>query len=196
MRVLIRHLNTTPGRAYLFPGDCVHWDVAGPLPIARGGSRYAIMFADRATKKRFVYFMTTKAEAYDRLLQFEAGFGHPVKLYRTDNGGECTSNAIRAHYRENGSRLETTSPHSPFQNGFCERQWRTLFEGIRCVLISAHLPFSFWTRARDCCPHAALSVTPYERFHGFHPDVSDFHVFGSDTIAYDESPQFLWPLCL
>ncbi|XP_066925480.1 uncharacterized protein [Clytia hemisphaerica] len=63
---------------------------------------------------------------------------------------------------------ELTSPYSPHQNGTAERNWRTLFEMARSLLIEANLPKSLWTYAvltathiRNRCYVQRLKTTLY-----------------------------------
>ncbi|PIK49001.1 hypothetical protein BSL78_14107 [Apostichopus japonicus] len=55
--------------------------------------------------------------------------------------------------RKMGIRHETSSPYSPLQNGTAERQWRTLFQMGRCLLIDKGLPKFLWTYAVQTAAH-------------------------------------------
>eukprot|EP00965_Chrysotila_dentata_P129470 4279771-Pleurochrysis_carterae.AAC.1 len=62
----------------------------------------------------------------------------------TDNAGDLTSEQIREFMLLQGARLTTISPHVPWQNGVCERQWRTIARDMRAKLATSKLPTSFW----------------------------------------------------
>ena len=94
----------------------------------------------------FVYFLKVKSDAILVTKQFIADcapFGevrklkwkHPVKCLRSDNGGEYIGHSFETLMRERSIKHKFSSPSSPHQNGIAERQWRTLFEMGRCLLI-------------------------------------------------------------
>ena len=56
----------------------------------------------------------------------EKSFGRSVKCFRTDNGGEFTSDEFEGYLKDNGIKHELTIPKSPQQNGVAERMNRTL----------------------------------------------------------------------
>ena len=103
---------------------------------------------------------------------FEADIGQSPRVYCTDNGGEFTSTAWRDHLRDNYTRHEYTAPYTPHQNGFCERQWRTIFEGVRVMLTHSGAPPALWPNAAQNMVHIrnrvinkGLHCTPYEALH-------------------------------
>jgi Reverse transcriptase (RNA-dependent DNA polymerase) len=72
-----------------------------------------------------------------------------------------------------------------------ERMNRTLFEKVRCLLLSARLPDEFWGLAlqaacdvRNMCPVSGQRSTPFELFHGRKPDLSMLRVFGCDCFVH------------
>jgi transposase InsO family protein len=102
--------------------------------------------------------------------------------------------------KENGIHHETTVPHSPQQNGIAERMNRTLQEAALSMILHAGVSKSFWAEAvcsaayiRNRVITTATGVTPYERWYGKKPDVSNFRVFGCTAYAHvpDSSRQKL-----
>ena len=132
------------------PLEFVHSDFSVAAdPIARDGFKYAITFVDDYSSAIFVYFLKLKSDATKALRKFladSAPYGK-VKKIRTDNGGEYLAQQFEAITIENQIKLEHSSPHSPHQNGTAERNWRTLFDMGRTLLIESKLPKIFWTYA-------------------------------------------------
>ena len=85
--------------------------------------------------------MKHKDEVYQRFLEWKAlvekSSGHKLKIWRTNNGGEYTSNKFEKYLRLEGIRHECTVPKTPEQNGVNERLNRTLIETVRSMLIDS-----------------------------------------------------------
>ena len=176
--------------------EMVHTDLAGPIsPPSREGHRYAISFTDDCTGVTFVYFMRTKDESVqmaERFLADSAPYGK-VKCLRSDKGTEFTSHAFTDFLIKHKIKFETSAPHSPHQNGVAERNWRTLFEMARCMLIEAKLDKSLWPYAvytaaytRNRCFSRRLKKTPFEALTGKRPNLANMRKFGSECYAYNE----------
>jgi hypothetical protein len=59
------------GRRASWPMEIVHMDVFGPIDtVSVGGSRYAILFTDDYSKWRSIYFMKSKSETLDKVVQY------------------------------------------------------------------------------------------------------------------------------
>ena len=176
--------------------EMVHTDLAGPIsPPSREGHRYVISFTDDCTGVTFVYFMRTKDESVqmaERFLADSAPYGK-VKCLRSDKGTEFTSHAFTEFLIKHKIKFETSAPHSPHQNGVAERNWRTLFEMARCMLIEAKLDKSLWPYAvytaaytRNRCFNRRLKKTPFEALTGKKPNLANMRKFGSECYAYNE----------
>jgi len=48
--------------------------------------------------------------------------GKMIKISRSDNGAEYTSNAFHDFYKEEGIKRELTVPYNPQHNGIVERK--------------------------------------------------------------------------
>ena len=156
--------------------ELVHCDLAGPIhPLSIDGFQYVLSFTDDFSGQVMTYFLKQKSntvKATKRFLSDCAPFGK-IKRLRSDNGTEFTSKEFQALIMESKIYHEKSAPHSPHQNGTAERNWRTLFEMARCLLLEAKLPKNLWTYAvlsatyiRNRCYNRRLKMTPFEALTG------------------------------
>ena len=187
------------------PVELVHTDVAGPIdPVSRDGYRYALSFTDDFSSAVFVYFLKNKSdtvEATEKFLADTAPYGK-IKCIRSDNGTEFTGKHYQALLSRNGIRHETSAPYSPHQNGTAERNWRTLFDMARCLLLDSKLPKELWTYAvqtaavvRNRCFNNRTKQTPYLLLKGKRPNLSRMQKFGSECYAYKQDKRKLDSRC-
>ena len=100
-----------------------------------------------------------------------------MKVLRTDNGGEFTSDEFENYLKKEGIVHQPTIPKCPEQNGVAERFNRTLVEMVRSMLADSKLPKSFYLRNRS--PTKPVEgKTPYEAIYGEKPKVGHLKVFG------------------
>ena len=176
------------------PLQFVHCDLAGPIEqTAREGFKYALCFTDDFSSLITMYFLKNKSDtvkATKKFLADVAPYGC-VKRLRSDNGGEFISKEFKELMLDSKIKHETSAPRSPHQNGSAERQWRTVFEMARCMLIESGLPKYLWTYAvmsaayiRNRCYNPRITKTPFEAFTGIRPNVSNMHSFGTQCFAY------------
>ena len=96
-------------------------------------------------------FMHYKSEVFNTFLEWKAMVENAtdgeLKVLRTDNGGEYTSNKFKNYLKTEGVKYELTVPKTPEQNGVAERMNRTLVEAVRSMLADAKLPHKFWAEA-------------------------------------------------
>ena len=127
----------------------VHSDVCRKMNA--GGAEYFLTFIDDSTCYVWVYPLKHKSEVFDYFLEWkvmvEKPSGHDLKILRTDNGGEFTSNKFEEYLKSEGIHHEYTIPKTPEQNGVAERLNRTLVETVRSMLIDSKLPHKFWAEA-------------------------------------------------
>ncbi|KAE8660285.1 hypothetical protein F3Y22_tig00116954pilonHSYRG00091 [Hibiscus syriacus] len=110
-----------------------------------------------------------------------------IKCFRTDNGGEYTSEEFDDFCRKEGIKRQFTVANTPQQNGVAERMNRTLLERTRAMLRDAGLEKSFRAEAvNTACylvnraPSTAIELkTPMEMWTGKPADYSNLHIFGS-----------------
>ena len=115
----------------------VHSDVCGPMSIATpGGKCYMVTFMGDFSRSCAVYFMALKSETLSKFKEFI-----------TNNGGEYTSREFKTFLRDNLIEHETTTPHTPEQNGVAKRMNGTLLEKTKAMIFHAGLPESYWGEA-------------------------------------------------
>lgn len=183
----------------------VHTDLCGPMdPTDRDGYRFTLAFTDDYSGMIWTYFLKTKsdtARATEKFLADVAPYGN-VKIIRSDNGTEYTGKEFQDLLRKNRISHQTSAPYSPHQNGTAERQWRTLFDMGRCMLLESKLPKKLWRFAvqtaaqiRNRCYCKRLGETPYGAFTGKTPNIAHMMVFGTECYAYKPDKKKLDPRC-
>ncbi len=175
------------------PYEVIHSDVCGPMQVdSKGGSKYMVTFIDNYSRYATAYFIKNKSEVLTKFKEYvtyvekQGGDHTNVKLLRTDNGGEYTSNDFVKYCTEKGISHQFTNPYCPEQNGVAERLNRTIIEATRSMIYQAGLPLNFWAEACNTAiylhnrsPTTALrNKTPYECLFGTKPDISHLRVFG------------------
>jgi len=171
--------------------ELVHSDVCGPLEVEGiSGYRYFVTFIDDKSRYAFIYLLRHKSEVFDKFKEYSAHvknmFETPVKILRSDNGGEYISEAFREYLKMTGISHQTTVPYSPQQNGVAERMNRTLMDTTRSMLYTAQLPARYWTfgvmsaayvRNRTWVKYLKKK-SPYEELFGKIPNLETLKVFG------------------
>ena len=202
---MTNHVGKNPRERATSPLKLVHTDLAGPImPASTEGFKYAISFTDDFSGAMFVYFLKNKSEtvkATEKFLADSAPFGK-VRSIRSDNGSEFISGEFETLLRKNQIKHETSAPYSPHQNGTAERQWRTIFEMGRCMLLEKGLPKELWPYAvhtavyiRNRCFNSRTKLTPVEALTGRRPNISNMRVFGCECHVYSQRKQKLDERC-
>ena len=128
----------------------VNCDLAGPVkPAALEGYNYAINFVDAYSGLTAVYFLRSKGDtlkAFEKYMADVNPFGK-IGTIRSDNGLEFVNKELSELLISKGIQHETSSPHSPHQNGLAERSWRTLFSSAQALIASAGCNKHLWTYA-------------------------------------------------
>ncbi|KAM1649747.1 hypothetical protein ACFXTN_002536 [Malus domestica] len=118
--------------------------------------------------------------------------GKKIKVLRSDNGGEYTSDPFLKVCREEGIVKHFTVRDTPQQNGVAERLNRTLLEKVRCMLAQSGLSKAFWAEAITYACHiinrlpssAIEGKTPIEKWTKKRASDYDFlHIFGCPFIS-------------
>ena len=78
----------------------IHSDVCGPMSSSSlSGYVYYVSFVDEFSRKTWIYFMKNKDEVFSKLKEFKALIENhtenKIKTFRSDNGGEFTSNEFK-----------------------------------------------------------------------------------------------------
>jgi len=179
------------------PLERVHSDLLGPFPIpSLIGSRYIMTLIDDASRYAFVHFLEHKSDTFQAFTSFKTSveqlIGQPIKIFRSDGGGEFVSHEMRDFLSRNGIRHELTTPYTPQQNGVAERFNRTLQETIRALMLSTGIPQNLWaeiaataTYLRNRLPSQAnQGSTPYELWRGKKPNLNHLRVIWCDAYAH------------
>ena len=122
----------------------------------------------------------------------EKSLGQSVKVLRTDNEGEFTSDEFKNYLKKEGIVHQLTIPKCPGQNGVAERFNRTLVEMVRSMLADSKLPKTFWAEALATAIYLrnrsltkpVEGKTPYEAAYGKKPNVGHLKVFGCSAYSY------------
>ncbi|KAE8696710.1 Tyrosine decarboxylase 1 [Hibiscus syriacus] len=151
---------------------------------SRGKSVLELVHSDvHPIKKKSDVFLTFK----NFKARVELDSGNKIKCFRTNNGGEYTSEEFDDFCKKEGIKRQFTVANTPQQNGVAERMNRTLLERTRAMLRDAGLEKSFWAEAvNTACylvnraPSTAIELkTPMEMWTGKPVDYSNLHLFGS-----------------
>ncbi|KAE8686521.1 Protein STRUBBELIG-RECEPTOR FAMILY 1 [Hibiscus syriacus] len=171
--------------------ELVHSDVWQAPVTSLGGAKYFVSFIDDYSRRCWVYPIKKKSDVFATFKNFKARVeldsGNKIKCFRTDNGGEYTSEEFDDFCKREGIKRQFTVANTPQQNGVAERMNRTLLERTRAMLRDAGLENSFWAEAVNIAcylvnraPSTAIELkTPMEMWTGKPADYSNLHVFGS-----------------
>jgi transposase InsO family protein len=185
---------TSPTRSHAVM-DLIHADTFGPVPTrSLGGNLYGTVVIDDYSRYGFCTLLATKDSVVPRIQRIKARMerstGNKLKVFRSDQGTEFKK--LDKTFELEGIKHEMSTTYTPEQNRIAERYIRTLVETARCLLFTAKLPDQFWAAAvkfavyvRNRSPHKALDgATPFEKWYGTKPDLSDLHVFGCNAWSY------------
>ena len=80
--------------------EIIHFNVCGPMSSSSlSGYVYYVYFIDNFSRKTWVYFMKNKDKVFSKFKEFKALIENhtekKIKTFRSDNGGEFTSNEFK-----------------------------------------------------------------------------------------------------
>ena len=70
--------------------------------------------------------------------------GKKIKVLRSDNGGEYTSNDFKDFCKEAGIKRELTTSYNPRKNGVAERKNHSIIGFVRAMIHDQELPMLLW----------------------------------------------------
>ena len=115
------------------------------------GYVYYASFIDDYSHKTWIYFLKKKDEVFERFKEFKALRENlserKIKILRSDNGGEFTSNEFNDFCKEAGIKRELTIPYNSQQNGMLERKNRSIMEAVKSMIHDQDLPMYLWVEA-------------------------------------------------
>ncbi|GKV48172.1 hypothetical protein SLEP1_g54998 [Rubroshorea leprosula] len=134
-------------------------------------------------------------KSYKVLVEKEVG--SPIKVLRTDRGGEYCSDEFAKFCDNQGIKRQITTAYTPQQNGVCERKNRTILDMVRSLLARSCIPKNFWPEAVNWSIHilnrsptlTVKDMTPEEAWSGRKPTVDHLRIFGD--VVFDEEQ--IWP---
>ena len=184
------------------PMEVIHMDLKGPISTPSfSGHKYIVIFVDDYSHFSWIFFIHSKSEVFNQIKCFFADTALIRKKFpwcsmRCDNAGENTSDMVRSWLVEKGIRLETSTPHEPWQNGRVETHIRHLSNIARTIMNSSGLKGAFWARAfsyandvSNVQPRARMTMTPYEAIFGRKPNLTNFQPFGVECWVYVRAEQ-------
>jgi hypothetical protein len=160
------------------------------------GATYAMLIVDEFSGYSWGYFLQTKGQAAERLMEFvtmrdrEKNF---IQTIRSDQGGEFSSNLLKGFLREKGIKHSMGPAYTPQYQGKVERMNRTVGEMAHAIRIAATLNVSFWQLAwetaiflRNRSPSVSNqgSRTPYQVLTGKLPRLENLLIFGCRAEAH------------
>lgn len=170
--------------------DLLHMDLCGPMPVTSvGGGNYLLGVWDDYSGNAAAIPVPSKAHAGAAAAilaqEWRAATGRPLKMYRTDRGGEFVNKAMAKTAREQHVTHQTTAPYTPQQNGKAERFNRSLMEKVTAVMIASKCEKALWaeaaatvTYAMNRTARAGKTTTPHELWCGTRPSVAHMRTFG------------------
>ncbi|KAL1206309.1 Retrovirus-related Pol polyprotein from transposon TNT 1-94 [Cardamine amara subsp. amara] len=170
--------------------DLVHSDVWTSPCLSRDNLKYFVTFIDEKSKYTWVTLLPSKDKVFEAFVNFQTyvtnHFNANIKVLRSDNGGEYTSNTFKAHLANHGILHQTSCPYTPQQNGVAERKNRHLMEVARSMMFHKNMPRRFWGDAvMTACylinrtPTKVLNdISPYEVLNKTKPHIDHLRVFG------------------
>ena len=98
--------------------DIIHSDICGPMQTTSlSGYSYYASFINDYSRNTSIYFLKNKDEVFQRFKEFKALvenlYEKKIKILRSDNGGEFTSNEFNDFCKEARIKRELTIPYNP-----------------------------------------------------------------------------------
>jgi transposase InsO family protein len=98
--------------------DLVHGDLCGPIsPATPAGRRFFLLLVDDATKYMWLTLITAKSDAASAIKKVKSAaeleVGRPLRVLRTDNGGEFTAKEFAAYCADEGVQRHFSAPYTP-----------------------------------------------------------------------------------
>lgn len=175
--------------------ELVHMDVCCIDVPSLGGNKYFATFYDDFSKFSQVVCCAHKSDVpeivMEVLTQWETQTGQPVRVIRSDHGGEYENRKLQQWCQSKGIVHQFSVPGASEQNGAAERLNRILLDRARSMLHDMKLPSSLWGFAVDTAnytrnrsPTSHGDKTPHELFVGTKPNVSHMKVFGCRAFVH------------
>ncbi|GJS88933.1 putative ribonuclease H-like domain-containing protein [Tanacetum coccineum] len=127
-------------------------DLCRPMRVASiNGKKYILVIVDDYSRDTRVYFLHTKDEAPDMIIDFVNQVQRNLKALiltiKTNNGTKFKNKKLRSFYAKLGIVHKTSIPRTPQQNSVVERRNHTLIEAARTMLMFSKAPEFLWVEA-------------------------------------------------
>jgi transposase InsO family protein len=134
--------------------------------------------------------MNTKGQVLKKFQEFKSLVENQtckkIKVLRSNNGGEYTSNEFNDLCAREGVKRELKVPYNLQYNGVVERKNMAIVGDMRAMLHDRGLPLFLWVEACNIVvylhkksPHKVLgNKTLKEAFFGKNPEVGNLRIFG------------------
>jgi hypothetical protein len=109
--------------------NLVHGDLCGLIMLTTSGGRcFFILLVDDATHYMWLKLITSKSDVVVAIkVVTELEVRCPLRVLRTDNGGEFTSTEFATYYANEGIQRHFSAPYTPQHNDVVECQnWTML----------------------------------------------------------------------
>lgn len=177
--------------------ELVHSDLCGPMSTSTfGGAKYILTFIDDWSRYLVVYLIKLKSQTLACFREYvtyaQRQTGALLKILRSDNGGEYTSDAFVDYCKELGIARQYTVPYTSSQNPIAELTNRRLQETAKSMLKLAGLSRGYWGEAVATAAYVInrlptsvyQGATPYERWTTHKPCINHLRIFGSPAYAH------------
>jgi transposase InsO family protein len=98
--------------------DIMHSDICGPM-LATSLSEYVyyVSLIDDFSRNTWIYFLKAKSEVFNKFKEFKVLVENlsekKIKVLKSDNGGEFTSDEFKAFCKEVEIKRELSTPYNP-----------------------------------------------------------------------------------
>ena len=135
------------------PRELFYADLCGKMSQSSiGGANYFLLLKDDYSKYCFVYFLKEKSDVLESLCKFYVDVradNAKINLikFRSDCGKKFCNESVEKCLLAKGIKHELSTPRALEQNGYIERQNRTIVESAKSVLHVQNLPRYLWAKA-------------------------------------------------
>ncbi|KAI0997539.1 hypothetical protein K3495_g10647 [Podosphaera aphanis] len=144
-----RYVSREPRAIPNEPLDEIFVDTVEKLVTSIDQKQYAVIITDAKTRMRWVLTTNTKDQIADTLVQWIKAMHHQydkrVRAIFRDGGSEFSK--TKTFCEQQGIRTDTSSPHTPEQNGPSEAANKVVLRVTRSMLIDAKMPPCYWSWA-------------------------------------------------
>jgi hypothetical protein len=177
------------------PFHTIALDIWGPMSTEDlGGNRWFLGGVCFKTSTVIGNVMRRKSDAsftWKMMIASVKSLGHSISRVRIDNDSVFLSKEFSSVCLAEGIAVERTVPYAHWQLGRIERQWGTLADGAKTLLLMANLPSRFWGHAfltmvyiRNRCWSSGANGIPIELVTGDLPNLNNLRVFGCPAYVH------------